>query len=429
MSQIASMTILVAMVGLRTGAVLVLFKFLATSFGPDGFGQLSQVMAVAAVFYMIAGGGLTNGIVRNVAAAPDRDASASWLKAALPIVAIFAVALAAAALAIWLWGSSFLFPEQDMGYVLLAVGLAQVVVGAGNLALAYLSGIGAVRTFAAANAGGTIIATGLIAVLALTTGFRGAAVGVACLALAPAFLGLVAFGRHMDWKLVWKAAFVRRQIGELLQYSGSMFLAAGAVPLALVYMRADLAESIGWKQVGLWQSVARISDAYMQVFGVLFMNYLLPQLARLPLAARGRRLGQIAIVILALFLVGAAVFLAFSDTVLRLAFSDTFRAAGIYVGPQLLGDGLKLGALVFVYYFVAAGRASVQAGAEVLVAAIMVVAYIVLLPRLGALTPLVSYAIASSVLLLVMAVVYTRHRLRRPRFAAQDGDAPRKGMM
>ncbi len=94
MMRFAPVAMLVAMVVVRTAALLVLMKFLAVQFGTDGFGQLSQILAVGALFSVLAGGGLTNGIVRNLAASNSPSDHLGWIKAALPIAGASAVLLA-----------------------------------------------------------------------------------------------------------------------------------------------------------------------------------------------------------------------------------------------------------------------------------------------------------------------------------------------
>ena len=96
-----------------------------------------------------------------------------------------------------------------------------------------------------------------------------------------------------------------------------MYLAAAAVPLVWVFIRSDLALREGWQAVGLWQSVSRISEAYMQVFGVIFMNYALPQIASATPSERTHRLRHIGVLIFALFLSGAGVLYFSRDIVLR----------------------------------------------------------------------------------------------------------------
>ena len=85
-----------------------------------------------------------------------------------------------------------------------------------------------------------------------------------------------------------------------------MVVAAASIPLAQLFVRADLAFKVGWQDVGYWQSIARLSDAYMQVFAVLCINLLLPQLSRSARAMRVNLLGRLGRIFIALFLFGAA---------------------------------------------------------------------------------------------------------------------------
>ena len=178
MSGVASVTMLVAMVGVRTAALLALMKILALQFGTAGFGQLSQVLAIAALFSVLAGGGLTNGIVRNLAASADAVERVAWIRAALPIAAASAVAMAAIAIALYFTAADALFPGERLGFVLIVIAGSQAVVGLGNIALAHLSGTHDVRAYAIANSAGSIAAAGFVALLAWTGGFRGAATGI-----------------------------------------------------------------------------------------------------------------------------------------------------------------------------------------------------------------------------------------------------------
>lgn len=58
-------------------------------------------------------------------------------------------------------------------------------------------------------------------------------------------------------------------------------ITAVTLPVAWVLMRNLLAEQQGWAQVGLWQGVTSISDAYLQFITATFSVWLLPTLARL----------------------------------------------------------------------------------------------------------------------------------------------------
>ena len=307
MMTFAPVAVLVAMVLVRLVALLALMKFLAVQFGTDGFGQLSQILAVGGLFSVLAGGGLTNGIVRNLAASDGASDRAAWVKAALPIAAVSAVALTAIAWLLYEIAAPALFPGQDLGFVLVIIALSQALVGFGNIALAYLTGTHDIPAFTIANGVGSIAAAALVAFLSYIAGFRGAAAGCAAMALMPALAGMFLAARRIAWRDLREATVDRFRVVVLLRYGGSMYLAAAAVPLVWVYVRSDLAWREGWEAVGLWQSVTRISDAYMQIFGVIFMNYALPQLAAARPSDRLRRLRHIAVLIFALFLSGVSV--------------------------------------------------------------------------------------------------------------------------
>src|SRR4030095_13966462 len=139
---------LVLSTAVRLAAGLVLLKYLAWQFGPSTFGLLTQVMGVAAVFYLFAGGGITNGVIRNVSAASSEDERRRWMSAANTINILSSIGLAAVAIMLALFGSSAIFGEGDYAPVFVGIAAAQILVGFGNLFLAYFSGIGDNRTFA-----------------------------------------------------------------------------------------------------------------------------------------------------------------------------------------------------------------------------------------------------------------------------------------
>src|SRR6476619_1232571 len=124
MIKFASVGMLVAMVAVRTLALLALMKFLAVQFGTEGFGQLSQILAIGALFSVLAGGGLTNGIVRNLAAAGTPHERAAWIRASFPIAAGCALVLGAIALVLYQTAASALFPGQDLAFVLVIIAIS-----------------------------------------------------------------------------------------------------------------------------------------------------------------------------------------------------------------------------------------------------------------------------------------------------------------
>src|SRR5262249_2205274 len=127
---------LILSTAVRLAAGLALLKFLAWQFGPSTFGLLTQVMGAAALFYMFAGGGITNGIIRNISATSSEAERRLWMSAGTTITVLPSIALAAIAIVLTLVRGRAIFCDSDYAPIFLALSPAPVLVGFCNFALA-----------------------------------------------------------------------------------------------------------------------------------------------------------------------------------------------------------------------------------------------------------------------------------------------------
>jgi O-antigen/teichoic acid export membrane protein len=400
--------IIIVMVTIRILTMFVAFKFLSNHFGPAGFGLLSQVTAVAALFSTFAGGGLSNGLVKEVAGARDDIERLKWLKSGLNISLASGVLLGVVSFGLYLFGSRAILDDQHLAWVFVLIGLAQIFTGVGNTALAYLSGISAIGSVALAGIIGAVLSVVLIIAGSYFFNFSGAVAGCAVLALSPSIFAtlLLARRRINFFSKLLKIGIEQGKIRRLLHYSLAMIVTAASVPLALIFIRLRLSQVQGWEVVGHWQAVSRIGDAYIQVFGALFASILLPRLA----ALSGQRNLKVTFAFMPpfmmLFVFGGFVFWMFSQYILTLAYSANFASSDIYVAPQLLADFLKILSSFFIYRFLALGRPYLQAVGEVVQACFMFASFLILLPQLGGLAAVWSYAIGAG-FVLIFALIAT----------------------
>jgi PST family polysaccharide transporter len=390
-----------------------LLKYLALQFSPSAFGLLTQVMGVAATFYMFAGGGVTIGLIRNLSASESEEERRGWMRAGSAINALASLGLAIVALALALLAGAATFGHPSYGLVYLGIAVAQAVVGLGNLVLAYFTGIGDSRTFALVHIASNILSPLLLIALAQGLGFVGAILG---LVLGPAIVGIVGLWqlrRHAgDWTML-RTAWERPLLKDLLSYATAMACAVTAVPLAQLLIRIDMSERLGWESVGYWQAVAKLSDAYMLFIGVLLINHLLPQLARRREDASALsalvRLGTplVGIFILA----GSAMYLA-RDYVILITYSRAFLPASELVLPQVIGDTLRVAALLLYYYFMSRGRIVVTIVAELTQGVTLYIFYFLFVPSHAAMAPV--YGHVATCALFVMLMIGVLHFSKRP---------------
>lgn len=126
------------------------------------------------------------------------------------------------------------------------------------------------------------------------------------------------------------------------------------LPVAYVMMRNLMAAQYSWDEVGIWQGVSTISDAYLQFITATFSVWLLPTLSRLTAKQDITRevLRSLKFVLPAVAAASLTVWL-LRDVAIWLLFSAKFTAMRDLFAWQLVGDVLKVGAYVFGYLVIA----------------------------------------------------------------------------
>jgi O-antigen/teichoic acid export membrane protein len=410
-SQYTSMSLLIAVSVCRLFCGLAVIKALSFILGPAQFGTLTQIIGVSTMFYAFAGGGVTNVVIRYASDVQEDGERRRWLAASLTVGAASSILLALIAGMLYKSGTKAVFGDAALANVFLGIAAAQALIGVGNILLAYASGAGDLKTFATANILGTAAWALLTVVATLMFGFPGAVWSMILTPACPALFILWLLWRPLRpvWPLLAKVD--REQARQLLAASGLMVLAICALPAAQTVIRADLAARDSWHEVGLWQSVARLSDAYMQVFGVMAVNLLLPRLLVRPEAgSRNAELRRTGGTMLALFACGAVVLYSIGGHVIRLAYSAEFLPATVYLVPQLVGDFAKVGAWVLVYRFIAVGQLWVQTAAEIFQGVGVVAFYFLLWPSQKAFAPVLSHLLSCIGLLAALGFATWRYR-------------------
>jgi len=343
--------------GARLIAALVVVKLVASSAGPEGIGRLGQFMSLMSVLAVFAGGGISSGVVKCVAEYREDASRLSRLLAAALWYALIASCVMGAAtwlfsrpIAAWLMG--------DAGYASLVrvLAVAQLGIAVVNYMLAVVNGFMDVRRLAVIQVAGSILA--MLAALWLSRWLH----------LYGALLALV-LGQSL-WLLVafpacWKSPYFRRGMlrmrfdremtGRLAAFSTMTLTSALVPPLVNIAVRDHLAARFGWEQVGYWQAVSRVSDAYLLFLVTAITVHYLPRLAstkgKAALVAEFRQAYRF---LLPVVVAIAAVVYLMREPITRVLFSADFTAgANDLYGPQLVGDVFKIASFVLAYLMLA----------------------------------------------------------------------------
>ncbi|HGJ5883491.1 lipid III flippase WzxE [Arsenophonus sp.] len=341
---------------IKIGAGLVVIKLLAVTFGPSGVGQAGNFRQLITVLGVLSGAGIFNGVTKYVA---EYHQTPTKLGAVLGTSSLIILGFSTLLAFIFLLFSSFislaLFGYTHYQMVICALGLIQMGIAYANYFLAILKGYRDAKGNAL-----SIIVGSLAGVIAYyfcfrLSGYQGALIG---LALVPALIvvpAAIMILRHkqLNWsyfKPRWNST-----IGHhLAKFTLMALITSVTLPVVYIMMRNLLAERYSWDEVGIWQAVSSISDAYLQFITASFTVYLLPTLAKLQHRDEisAEIFKALKFVLPAVALASFTVWL-LRDLAIWLLFSDKFIAMRDLFAWQLIGDVLKVGAYVFGYLVIA----------------------------------------------------------------------------
>ena len=399
----------------RLLAGLVIVKLVAWAAGPDGVGKLGQFMSLMSLLAVLAGGGISAAIVKYVAEyRDDPERLARLLRAALGYALCAALLMGAAALLFSRQLALWLLDDARYESLLRVLAFAQVGIALSNYLLAVINGFMDVRRLVFIQVVGSALSILLAAWLSWQQGLYGALLALVLGQLLWLAIGLPAWWRSPDFRPgMLRAGFDRDMIVRLATFSLMTLSSALCAPLVNIAVRDHLAAQFGWEQVGYWQAVTRVSDAYLLFLTTAINVYYLPRLAAVrereelkrELAQAWRQLLPAAATLALLVYVAR-------EWVTRALFTADFAAANALYGPQLIGDVIKIGSFVLSYLMLAKAMTGLFVLSEFVFAGTYLALVFVFTRWYG--LPGAVYAFAANYLLyLIFNLLVARRYLRR----------------
>jgi len=397
----------------RLLAGLVAIKLVAWFAGPEGVGKLGQFMSLMSLLAVLAGGGISAAIVKYVAEYRDDPQRLSRLLSAALWYAFCASCLMGG-LALLLSRQLAVWLLDDAGYagLIRVLAVAQLGIALLNYILAVVNGFMDVRRLAFIQVGGSVIGIVMMVWLARWLHLYGALLALVLGQLLWLAIGLPAWWRSPYFRRgMLRLHYDRDMILRLATFSVMTLTSALLPPLVNIAVRDHLALQFGWEQVGYWQAVSKVSDAYLLFFTAAINIYYLPKLA----STHGREallaeLRTACRYVLPAVVVLAAMVYALREWVTWLLFTPDFAAANALYGPQLVGDVVKVASFVLSYLMLAKAMTALFVVSECVFAASYLALVWVLAARFGVVGAIYAFA-ANYVLYLVFNLLVARRYL------------------
>jgi O-antigen/teichoic acid export membrane protein len=341
----------------RMAAGFVLGKIIATHLGPDGlglFGQLSNFVVIALV---LAGGSLTNGVVKYIAEyrskAPEN--LPGLLSTALRIILASGVILGA--IMIWFSKSLSLLILLDAGHwmVFVIFGFTIAFYGLNTLMVSILNGYKDFVKFNAVSAAGSIIGLAITFVCVYFWQVQGALISLV-VNQSVIFVFTLYFMRKEPWL---RRDNFNRKISKVHASRLSTFMLMAAIstaclPLVQMFLRGYIIRSSSLLSAGIWEAMNRISGYYLLFVTASLTTYYLPRLSEI---ASTRELREEILkvykwVMPLVILVSITIYL-FRHFIISLLFSSQFGPTETLFKFQLIGDIFKVAAWLLSFQMVA----------------------------------------------------------------------------
>jgi len=399
--------------GARLLAALVVIKLVAWFAGPEGVGKLGQFTSLMSLLAVLAGGGISAGIVKYVAEyRHDPQRLARLLAAALWYALCASVLMGCLALLFSRQLAQWLLDDPRYAGLIRVLAVAQLGIALVNYILAVINGFMDVRRLALIQVLGSLLSIVMVIWLARWLHLYGALLALIVSQLLWLVVGLPAWWRSPYFqRSMLRLRFDREMTLRLAAFSVMTLTAALVSPLVTIAVRDHLAVRLGWEQVGYWQAVSKVSDAYLLFLTAAINIYYLPKLAAIrERAALVAELRNAYRYILPVVVVLAAAVYVLREWVTRLLFSADFAPANALYAPQLAGDVVKIASFILSYVMLAKAMTRLFVISECVFAASYLALVYVFTAHFGLVGAMYAFA-ANYLAYLAFNVLVVRHYL------------------
>lgn len=345
-----------AATGARLLAGLVVLKLVAWFAGPEGVGKLGQFLSLMSLLAVLAGGGISAGVVKYVAEyRGDAEKLSRLLAAALFYALCASLLMGCVALLFSRQIAMWLLDDERYANLIRVLAVAQLAIALVNYILSVINGFMDVRRLAFIQVVGSIFSVVMAAWLSRWLHLYGALLSLVVGQVLWLLVGLPALWRSPYFQRgMLRMQFDREMTQRLATFSVMTLTSALLPPLINMAVRGHLALHFGWNQVGYWQAVSKVSDAYLLFLTTAINIYYLPKLAstheRAPLLNELRHAYRY---ILPVVVMLAGAVYVFRGWITPWLFSADFASANGLYGPQLIGDVIKIAAFILSYMMLA----------------------------------------------------------------------------
>lgn len=330
-------------------------RLLAVCVGEYGIANIGQIRNVMAMLSSTSSLGTFNGIIKYVAEYKKNQSELTKLFSTLSIfISIGSLVSAAVLFFTASYLSIYLFNSEHFVYVFQLLAVIVPFIAINRVVNAVVSGVSDYKRYAKIELISYILATVALVIGLYTSELKGVIIAIALAPLLQLAVLALIFGKTLSTYLKLKSiGFNLYYKNRLLAFTLMSFISTFLLNFVELKIRTLITDEISINEAGYWTAVTFISKNYMVFASGLFTLYVLPKFASIYAKEEFKKeVFHIYKTILPLFGVGMFLVYLFRNQIIQIVYPNFLGMAPLFKW-QLLGDFIKLCALVLGYQFIA----------------------------------------------------------------------------
>lgn len=331
-------------------------KIIAIYLGAEGLALVGNFRNFVASVQSVSVLGTNEGLVKYVAEykkRPKKLLEAVTTTTILIFVATLIVGVSCFFLSDYI--SSKLFNSSKYNYIIKIFAVVLPFYSFNKIVLSLINGFLKFKVIITFNIIAQVLGAIVTMLLIITQQLRGALIAVviaeALIIFATVF---VVVKQRLFSILIQKKKFSKAFVKKIVSFSGMALFSAIVLPFLMVYIRTYIINTVGLKEAGFWEAMNRISSYYLMFMSSLIGIYILPRFSEITTnKAFKDELLSFFKTLMPVFGLGLVVIYFLRHFIIKLILTDAFLPVSELFFWQLLGDFVKIIAVVIAYQFLA----------------------------------------------------------------------------
>lgn len=346
-----------ANIGLKIISGMIISKFIALFIGPYGMALIGNLRNFLGVIQSLAISGLYKGVVKHISNVKNDTLELSKTLSTVFYFGFFSsMFLAILCYYNAEYINNLLFSSiYNYTYIIETLAIVLPFYSLNMFVFSIMNGFSKYKYLLIINILGQVLGLLVTLVLIYQENINGALMAIVitpALSLLITLVGIV-FRRSLMGSI--KISEVSLSILQNLSpYMVMALVSAIAIPIVMIIIRNHLISEIGIKGAGYWTAMTRVSDYYLMFINSLMALYILPRFSEINSKIEFKKeVINFYKTVMPVFMILLFIVYLSRSLLVKLLFSADFQPVESLFGYQILGDIMRVLAMVIVYQFLA----------------------------------------------------------------------------